>query len=155
TGEVTIGNAGDVPGAFTLSASGASGPLAGVLDLRVVDATASETMFAGKLATFTRASLGTFAPGASRRYRFELAYPNGPAVADNALQGATTSVQFDWDAAASGGAAGPNPTPVPATPTPAVTAPAAAAPSKPAATAPAPATTAPATTAPVPSSAAL
>ena len=33
TGEVTIGNAGDVAGAFTLSASGASGPLAGVLDL--------------------------------------------------------------------------------------------------------------------------
>ena len=153
TGEVTIGNAGDVPGAFTLSASGASGPLAGVLDLRVVDATASETMFAGKLATFTRASLGTFAPGASRRYRFELAYPNGPAVADNALQGATTSVQFDWDAAASGGAAGPNPTPVPATPTPAVPAPAAAA--RPTPAAPAPATTASATTAPIPSVAAL
>jgi hypothetical protein len=155
TGEVTIGNAGDVAGAFTLSASGASGPLAAVLDLTVVDATASQPVFAGKLATFTRASLGTFAPGASRRYRFELAYPDGPAIVDNALQGATTSVQFDWDAAASGGAAGPNPTPVPATPTPGVAAPAPAAPSTPATTATAPAKTAPATAAPLPSVAAL
>lgn len=153
TGEVTIGNAGDVAGAFTLSASGAAGPLAAVLDLTVVDATASQTVFAGKLATFTRASLGTFAPGAARRYRFELAYPNGPAVVDDALQGATTSVQFDWDAAASGGAAGPNPTPVPATPGPVVAAP--AAPAAPATTATAPATAAPATTAPLPSVAAL
>jgi hypothetical protein len=155
TGEVTIGNAGDAAGAFTLSASGASGPLADVLDLRVLDATASDTVFAGKLATFTRASLGTFAPGASRRFRFELAYPSGSAIADNALQGATTSVQFDWDAAASGGAASPNPTPVPATPTPVVAAPAPAAPSTPAATVPAPSTTAPATTAPVPSATGL
>jgi hypothetical protein len=153
TGQVTIGNAGDAAGAFTLSASGASGPLADVLDLTVVDATDSQTVFAGKLATFTRASLGTFAPGAARRYRFELAYPNGPAVADNALQGATTSVRFDWEAAASGGAAGPNPTPAPATPTPVVAAP--ATPAAPATTATAPATTAPAAAAPLSSVAAL
>jgi hypothetical protein len=156
TGEVTIGNAGDAAGAFTLSASGASGPLAAVLDLTVVDATGSQTVFAGKLATFTRATLGTFAPGAARRYRFELAYPNGPAVVDDALQGATTSVVFDWDAAASGGAAGPNPTPVPATPGPVVSAP--ATPAAPATTATAPATVAPATSAPaapLPSVAAL
>jgi len=155
TGEVTIGNAGDVAGAFTLSASGASGPLADVLDLTVVDATASQTVFAGKLATFARASLGTFAPGASRRYRFQLAYRAAPAIADNALQGATTSVRFDWDATASGGAAGPSPTQAPATPTPVVAAP--AAPAAPAATATgkAPTTAAPATTAPPPSVAAL
>jgi hypothetical protein len=121
TGDVTILNAGDAAGAFSLSASGASGPLADVLDLSVIDATdpQSVTVFSGKLADFHRAALGTFAAGGARRYRFELAYPAGlPAVADNLLQGASTSVQFDWDAVASGGASRPAPTPVPSTPGP-------------------------------------
>jgi hypothetical protein len=121
TGDVTISNAGDAAGAFSLSASGAAGPLADVLDLSVVDATdpQSVTVFAGKLADFHRAALGTVAPGGARRYRFELTYPAGlPAVADNLLQGASTSVQFDWDAVASGGASRPAPAPVPSTPGP-------------------------------------
>jgi hypothetical protein len=72
--------------------------------------------FAGKLAALPRVALGTFAAGARRRYRFELTYPNGPAVADNAYQGASTSIRFDWDAVAVGGSARPAPTPVPGTP---------------------------------------
>jgi len=156
TGEVTIGNAGDTTGAFTLSATGASGPLADVLDLSVVDATAGTTLFAGKLATFARADLGTFAAGAARRYRFALAYPNGAPAVDNALQGATTSVQFAWDAVSSGGGAGqPNPTPAPAptpgpapartvTPAPGTAAKASTPPTSTTTTAPAPAPTAPA-----------
>jgi hypothetical protein len=113
TGEVTISNAGDAAGTFALSASGASGPLAAILDLTVVDTTRATTVFAGKLATFRRADLGPFAPGAARRYRFELAYPVGPPAVDNLLQGVSTSVQFDWNAVASGGASRPGPTPVP------------------------------------------
>jgi hypothetical protein len=119
TGEVTISNAGDAPGTFSLSAGGATGPLAAVLDLTVVDATGARTVFAGKLATFRRADLGTFAPGAARHYRFELGYPAGLPAADNLLQGVSTSVRFDWDAVASGAASRPGPTPVPPSPPPA------------------------------------
>jgi hypothetical protein len=148
TGEVTIGNAGDAAGTFTLSATGASGPLADVLDLSVVDATRTAPVYAGKLSAFKRADLGTFAAGATRRYRFALAYPNGVPAVDDALQGATTSVQFAWDAVATGGAAQPNPTPaVPAAPAPA---PKASVP----ALAPSP-TPAPAAPAPAPASATL
>jgi hypothetical protein len=149
TGEITIANAGDATGAFTLSATGASGPLADVLDLTVLDATAARPVFAGKLAAFTRADLGTFAAGDTRRYRFAVAYPNGAPAVDNQLQGATTSVAFAWDAVAI--AAPSNPTPTP-TPTPAPAAPVSAAP---AATPAAPATPAtpaapPATASPAP-----
>jgi hypothetical protein len=159
TGEVTIGNSGDAPGAFTLSSGGVTdgpGGLSGVLDLTVRDLGAGANVYTGKLSAFARVPLGTFAAGAQRRYRFELTYPAGRApAADNALQGATTTVAFNWDAVAVGGTAAPTlptpthtptPTPVPA---PTLT-PAPATPSAPAAPAarPAPATTAPA--APIP-----
>jgi hypothetical protein len=149
TGEVTIVNAGDSAGRFTLSASGASGPLADVLDLTVVDATASATVFAGKLGTFTGASLGTFAPGAARRYRFAVALP---AVGDG-LQGATTSVRFDWDAA--GDPAPPAPAPVPPRPAPVPPPPAPATPPAPVAPPPPPVSPAPTTPAPRPLTVAL
>jgi hypothetical protein len=105
-------------------------------------------VFVGKLAAFRRADLGTFAPGSARRFRFALAYPAGLPAVDNALQGTTTSVQFAWDAVATGEAGSPNPTPaptVPASPAPASqsttsAAPATTAPAAPAAQAPAPAT---------------
>jgi hypothetical protein len=142
TGEVTIANLGDMAGVFALSATGATGPLGDVLDLTVVDTTAAATVFAGKLGSFTRADLGTFAVGAARRYRFALAYPADRVdVEDDALQGASTSVRFDWDAVAAGGASGPGPTPVPAAPAPAPVAPAPRPPAAvaPAASAPAPA----------------
>jgi hypothetical protein len=121
SGEVTIRNAGDAPGAFTLSPTAATdtgappaGPLSGVLDLTVTDISGATpaTVFAGKLGALPRVALGTFPAGASHRYRFELTYPAGiPAEIDNAYQGASTSVQFDWDAAAIGGTAGTTPTP--------------------------------------------
>jgi hypothetical protein len=138
TGEVTVGNAGDAAGTFTLSATGASGPLADVLQLTVVDATRATSVYAGRLSAFRRADLGTFAAGDARRYRFALAYPNGLPAVDDALQGTTTSVQFAWDAVASAGTAQPGPTPAPALPAAPAPAPTAAAPATPAA----PATTA-------------
>ena len=122
SGEVTIRNAGDAAGAFTLSSSAGTdtgappaGPLSGVLDLAITDVTGATPvpLFAGKLAALPRVALGTFAAGAQRRYRFELTYPSGPAVVDNAYQGASTSIRFDWDAVAVGGSARPTPTPVP------------------------------------------
>ena len=120
TGEVTIRNAGDAPGAFTLSPSAAldtgaplAGPLSAVLDLTVTDVSGAvpATVFAGKLGALPKVALGTFPAGAAHRYRFELTYPAGiPAEIDNAYQGASASIQFDWDAVAIGGAAGTPPT---------------------------------------------
>ena len=132
TGEVTIGNAGDAPGAFTLSSGGVTdgpGGLSRVLDLTVRDLTTGTNVYAGKLSAFARVPLGTFAAGVQRRYRFELAYPAGrAATADNALQGATTSVAFTWDAVAlsPAPASAPAPAPAPAPATPSGPAPAAA-----------------------------
>jgi len=120
TGEVTIRNAGDAPGAFTLSPSAAldtgaplAGPLSAVLDLTVTDISGATpaTLFAGKLGALRKVALGTFPAGAAHRYRFALTYPPGiPAEIDNAYQGASTSIQFDWDAVAIGGTAGTTPT---------------------------------------------
>jgi len=120
SGEVTIRNAGDAPGAFTLSPSAAldtgaplAGPLSAVLDLTVTDVSGATpaTLFAGKLGALPKVALGTFPAGAAHRYRFALTYPAGiPAEIDNAYQGASTSIQFDWDAVPIGGAAGTTPT---------------------------------------------
>jgi hypothetical protein len=155
TGEVTIANAGDVPGAFMLSSGGVTdgpGALSQVLDLTVHDLTTGTAVYTGKLSAFARVPLGTLDVGASRRYRFELTYPAGrTAAADNALQGATTSVAFAWDAVATAAPSTPTtpvpPTPVP--PTPAPTAPVAPPPPSPVRPT-APASTPPATTVPVP-----
>jgi hypothetical protein len=121
SGEVTIRNAGDAPGAFTLSPSAASdavappaAPLSAVLDLTVTDVSGLTplTVFTGKLGALPRVALGTFPAGASHRYRFDLTYPAGiPAEVDNAYQGASTSIRFDWDAVAVGGTAGTPTTP--------------------------------------------
>jgi hypothetical protein len=150
TGEVTIGNGGDAAGAFTLSSGGLTdgpGALSSLLDLTVRDVTAAPgaTLYAGKLSAFSPLPLGMFAAGASRRYRFEVAYPAGrAAVADNALQGATTAVAFNWDTVAVGGPA----TTTPTTPRPPVLTP--PAPVTPAAPATAATTAAPATTPAIP-----
>jgi hypothetical protein len=119
SGEVTISNAGDAPGAFSLSSTGITDArgLASVLDLSVLDVTGgrSVAVYAGKLAAFDRVALGTFVAGEARRYRFELAYSAGrPAALDNPLQGASTSIGFAWDAVATGGSPEPAPPPSPA-----------------------------------------
>jgi hypothetical protein len=142
-GEVTIRNAGDAAGAFTLSSSAATdsgappaGTLSRILDLAITDVTGASpvTLYSGKLAALPRVALGTLAAGAERRYRFELTYPNGPAAVDNAYQGASASVRFDWDAVSVGDAARPTPTPLPApsgtTATPSIVGGAGAAPAK-------------------------
>ena len=161
TGEVTISNAGDSAGAFTLSTTGvadtvvpAVGALSALLDLNVMDVsgTTPETVFSGKHSALSRVALGTFAPGAAHRYRFELTFPGRrPALVDNAYQGLSTSVQFDWDAVAVGGQSttpapvAPAPAPAPAVP---VGSAGGSAATRPTGTAKTPATTAPATTAP-------
>lgn len=112
TGEVTIRNAGDAAGAFSLSPSAAidsgappAGPLSDVLQLSVADVTDATAVpvYEGTLGAFARVGLGTFPAGAEHRYRFALTYPSGsPAEIDNAYQGASASVAFDWNAVAIG-----------------------------------------------------
>jgi len=165
-GEVTISNAGDAPGRFSLATAapvdvgGPAGGLSALLDLTVSDVTGTTpvVLYAGKLAAFRGAGLDTLGAGAARRYRFEVAYPAGRTAAmDDPYQGASTSVALTWTASAIASAPAPAPAPVPVTPP--APAPAAGAPAAPAtASAPAPAPTAPARTAapaPAPAAAAL
>jgi hypothetical protein len=123
-GSVTIRNAGDASGVFTLSAAdrvdaggpGAAAGLSTVLELSVLDTTAGRpvTVYDGTLAAFSRAALGTFPAGGFRVYRFVVSYPTGrPALADDPYQGASTSVAFVWDAAGTGQAGEPVPAPAP------------------------------------------
>ena len=112
TGEVTIRNAGDAAGAFSVSPSAATnsgapptGPLSDVLQLSVADVTGASPVpvYEGTLGGFARVALGTFPAGATHRYRLALTYPPGaPAEIDNGYQGASASVSFDWDAVAIG-----------------------------------------------------
>ena len=42
-------------------------------------------------------ALGTYAPGATHRYQFVVSFPDGgTGGADNAYQGASTTVDYDW-----------------------------------------------------------
>jgi hypothetical protein len=112
SGEVTIANTGELGGAFALSKSGLSdapgsgtGTLSGVLDLLVQDVTGTPTtIYSGKLAAMGSLSLGDWAPGAARTYRFTVSFPDGGAPpsetsGDNAYKGSALAVQYDWAAA--------------------------------------------------------
>src|SRR3954453_7349362 len=153
-GQVTISNAGDAAGRFSVAAAapadagGPAGGLSSLLVLTVSDATGATpvVLYAGKLAGFRGLALGTFAPGGARRYRFEVAYPSGRTAAmDDPYQGASTSLGLSWTATAIA-----TPAPAPASPAPAPSAPAAPPPARPppppppGAPAPAPAAPAPA-----------
>lgn len=118
TGEVTVLNAGDASGAFTLAATDRvdspvwAPPLSSVLDLTVRDVTAGKIVFAGKLAELGTVSLGTFPQGEGHRYRFIVAFPGGrPAALDNPHQAASTTVSYVW-AAGPVDAAAPAPAPI-------------------------------------------
>jgi len=96
-GEITISNQGTVAGAVTLKAAGLTGTaLAAVIDLKLEDTTGggATQKWSGKLGSFASVGLGSFAAAASRSYRVTLSWP--AASADPALQGASTSLSFQW-----------------------------------------------------------
>ncbi len=102
-GTITIGNKGTAPGTVALKASGLTGTaLAAVIDLTIADTTAggSTQKWSGKLGSFSSVDLGSFAAGASRDYRFTLSWPS--ASNEASLQGATTSLTFQWSGSAKG-----------------------------------------------------
>jgi hypothetical protein len=113
-GTVTITNTGDVPGTFTLSRSSLSetagpngGKLSSVLELKVEDVTKEGSpvaVYSGKVDTMGVQTLGSFAAGAARTYKFTITFPNGgtpasPTTGDNAYKGSSMSVGYQWDAA--------------------------------------------------------
>lgn len=117
TGEITVTNAGDTAGAFTLAedervdSPGGAAALSGVLDLTVEDLTAGRTVFAGKLDALDSVALGELAQSEAHRYRFTVAFPGGRSAAlDDPYQGTSTSVRFVWTATA------PEPTATPTAP---------------------------------------
>jgi spore coat-associated protein N len=112
-GTVVITNSGDVAGTFTLSKTsltdtpGANGgQLSGVLNLKVEDVTKAGSpisVYSGKVGAMGAQSLGSFAAGEARTYKFTVDFPDGgvPASAttgDNAYKGSSMSVGYQWDA---------------------------------------------------------
>jgi hypothetical protein len=95
-GTVNIRNQGDVAGTVTLKATGLTGTvLAAVIDLKVEDTTGKTTqIWSGKLGSFSSIGLGTFAAGATRAFRLTLSWPS--ASNEASLQGASTSLTFQW-----------------------------------------------------------
>jgi hypothetical protein len=112
TGTVDIVNTGTATGTFTLSPSvpvdtpvspGLSKKLlVTVTDLGnptcVSSCPASVQLYTGTMyAMPATIALGTFAPAADHRYQFTVNFPDsGTGGADNAYQGASTTVQYNW-----------------------------------------------------------
>lgn len=113
SGSVDIENGGNVPAAFTLAQANlvnlpATPALSNKLTLRIEDlgdpsctisCPAAATVYSGTLGSMGTLTLGTFAPGATHRYAFNVTFPNGGSNgADNAYGGASTTVDYIWTA---------------------------------------------------------
>lgn len=102
-GTITIGNKGTAAGTVILKASGLAGTaLAAAIDLKIEDTTGggSTQVWSGKLGAFGSVDLGSFAAAASRIYKFTLSWP--AAANEASLQGASTSLTFQWSGSAKG-----------------------------------------------------
>lgn len=112
-GTVTITNSGNAVGTFNLSKAnltdvpGANGgQLSAALDLSiqdVTDASSPVSVYSGKVGAMGAQSLGKFAAGEARTYKFAVTFPDGGTPAssttgDNAYKGSAMSVGFQWDA---------------------------------------------------------
>jgi spore coat-associated protein N len=112
TGTVDIVNTGSATGTFTLSPAApvdtpASPGLSKKLLVTVADlgnptcvssCPAVVQLYTGTIfAMPATIALGTFAPAADHRYQFTVNFPDsGTGGADNAYQGASTTVQYNW-----------------------------------------------------------
>jgi spore coat-associated protein N len=112
TGTVDIKNTGSASGTFTLAHTVAvdtpvSPGLSKKLILTISDlgdptcvtgCPATTQLYTGTMfAMPATIALGTYAPGATHRYQFVVSFPDGgTGGADNAYQGAATTVEYDW-----------------------------------------------------------
>jgi hypothetical protein len=102
-GTISIENKGTAAGTVVLKASGLTGAaLAAVIDLKVEDTTGggSTQIWSGKLGSFGSVDLGSFAANVTRTYKFTLSWP--AAASEASLQGASTSLTFEWSGSAKG-----------------------------------------------------
>lgn len=116
TGTVDIKNTGSVTGAFVLSQSNVTNTpptptLSTKLTIVITDkgdpalcaptCPAGSPVYTGTIGGMGSTSLGTFAAGAAHRYEFVVTFPEGgTGGADNAYQGASTSVDYAFTATA-------------------------------------------------------
>jgi hypothetical protein len=111
-GTVTITNSGDIAGSFSLTKSNVvdtagpnGGTLSSKLDLLVQDVTVAgspTTLYSGKLGAMGAQSLGSFAAGAARTYKFTVSFADGgtppsATTGDNAYKSSAVSVDLNWD----------------------------------------------------------
>ena len=143
-GTLTLANTGDRAGRLLLSRTGLTdtaglggGQLSDVLTLRVEDITSGTPtdVVAGTLRGLQNVLLRDLPGGATRTYRFVVAWPDRGPGADNALMGGSVRMDYEWLTEAIEPAATPTPTATPK-PKPKPVAPAPA--PRPAAPAPAP-----------------
>jgi spore coat-associated protein N len=111
TGTVDVENSGSLDGAFTLDRSSivdsdGANPMSAKLNLVVKDCGdfssgtptcdgGDPVVYSGTIAAMGSTALGTFAAGEKHRYEFAVTFDSS---ADNAYQGDSSSVQFDWNA---------------------------------------------------------
>ncbi len=108
SGTVAIADSGDLPAELTIhrhelvDAPGLGGGLlSGELTLRIADVSeaAPRTLYSGPLSAMPEVAAGRLEAGETRRFEFTATLPEaGPAVDQNDVQGASTSVAFAWDA---------------------------------------------------------
>ena len=109
---VDITNSGDLSASYTLTASNlvntpASPAFSAKADLKVEDlgdpgcstgCPAASTLYSGKLGSLTSLPIGTLAVNAKHRYRFTVSLADGGLGAEDAYQGARTTVDYTWTA---------------------------------------------------------
>ena len=95
-GTVSITNVGDASGDFTLTASDVvSVPADFAATLTLVITDGADEVYNGSLADMTTVDLGTWAEDETHDFTFAVTFD---AAAGNEFQGATSSVDFKWDA---------------------------------------------------------
>ena len=105
TGTVTIKNTGSVAGAFVLTQSAltnsdTANPLSAKLNLSIKDET-NAVVYTGTITGMGNIALGTWQPNAEHTYTFTVTFPDGGNDgADNAYQGDSTSVTYNFTATA-------------------------------------------------------
>jgi hypothetical protein len=101
-GSATIENVGDARGDFTLRVKDLHdepGPNGGALSswLGLTVSEGTKVIWSGTLGEL-KAGLGTWAPGESHTYTFEVTFPSAGAPTDDKYQGSRVTATFEWHA---------------------------------------------------------
>jgi len=105
-GTASVSNTGSVEGNFSLTAKNlvdtpASPPFSQVLRLVITETTKTispREIYRGDLGDFTTEQLGTWDAGSTHTYQFTITFPSQGDTLDNRYQGASSTVDFVWNA---------------------------------------------------------